>query len=59
MENKAVLQFDPTVNGYEYTLEQLSENNYVWEIHNWIHKDSSCVDRASIVRNIINLHHNP
>lgn len=56
VENKAVLQFDPTVNGYEYTLEQLSENNYVWEIYNWIHKDSSCVDRASIVRNIINLH---
>lgn len=54
--NKAVLQFDPTVNGYEYKLEQLSGNNYAWKIYNWIYKDNSCVDRASIVRNIINIH---
>jgi len=54
--NKAILQFDPAVNGYEYTLEQLSENNYAWEIYNWIYKDDGCVDRASIARNIINVH---
>ena len=54
--NKAVLQFDPTVNGYEYALEQLNGNNYVWNIFSWIHKDDSCIDRASIVRNIINIH---
>lgn len=54
--NKAILQFDPAVNGYEYTLEQLSGNYYVWEIYNWIYKDDGCVDRASIVRNIINIH---
>lgn len=54
--NKAILQFDPAVNGYEYTLEQLSGNHYAWEIYNWIYKDEGCVNRASIVRNIINIH---
>lgn len=54
--NKAVLQFDPTVNGYEYTLEQLSENERVWEIYSWIHKEEGGIDRAGIVRNIINIH---
>lgn len=54
--NKAILQFDPAVNGYEYTLEQLSVNNHVWGIYNWIYKDDGCVDRASIARNIINVH---
>lgn len=54
--NKAILQFDPAVNGYEYTLEQLSGNQYAWEIYSWIYKDDGCVDRASIVRNIVNIH---
>lgn len=54
--NKAVLQFDPTINGYEYTLEQLSVNECVWEIYNWIHKDEGGIDRAGIVRNIINIY---
>lgn len=54
--NKAVLQFDPAINGYEYTLEQLSGNYHAWKIYNWIHKDDACVDRASIARNIINIH---
>ncbi len=54
--NKAVLQFDPTINGYEYTLEQLSVNECVWEIYSWIHKDEGGIDRAGIVRNIINIY---
>lgn len=54
--NRAVLQFDPVVNGYEYALEQLSGNDYAWEIYRWIHKDDCCVDRAGIARNIINIH---
>lgn len=54
--NKAVLQFDPAVSGYEYTLEQLSVNECVWKIYNWIHKDQSGTDRAGIVRNIINIY---
>lgn len=54
--NKAVLQFDPAVNGYEYSLEQLNGNNYAWELYNWIYKDDGCVNRASIARNIINVH---
>lgn len=37
--NKAVLQFDPTVIGYEYILEQISVNECVWDIYSWIHKD--------------------
>lgn len=54
--NNAVLQFDPTVNGYEYTLSQLSVNECVWDIYSWIHKDEGDIDRAGIVRNIINIH---
>lgn len=54
--NKAILQFDPTVNGYEYTLDQLSANKCVWDIYSWIHKDEGGIDRAGIVRNIINIH---
>lgn len=54
--NKAILQFDPTINGYEYTLEELSTNEYVWEIYRWIHKDEGGIDRAGIVRNIINIY---
>lgn len=54
--NKAVLQFDPTVNGYEYILDQLSINKCVWDIYSWIHKDEGSIDRAGIVRNIINIH---
>lgn len=54
--NTAVLQFDPTVNGYEYTLEQLGVNKSAWDIYSWIHKDEGGIDRAGIVRNIINLY---
>lgn len=54
--DKAVLQFDPTVNGYEYELEKLSRNRYIWDIYNWIYKDEGSIDRAGIVRNIINIH---
>lgn len=54
--NRAILQFDPAVNGYEYTLEQLSGNDYVWKIYHWIHKEDGCVGRAGIARNIINVH---
>lgn len=54
--NKAILQFDPTINGYEYTLEELSTNEYVWEIYRWIHKDEGGIDRVGIVRNIINIY---
>ena len=54
--NKAILQFDPTINGYEYTLEELSTNECVWEIYSWIHKDEGGIDRAGIVRNIINIY---
>lgn len=54
--NKAVLQFDPTVNGYEYTLEQLGVNKSAWDIYSWIHKDEGGIDRAGIVRNIINIY---
>ena len=54
--NKAVLQFDPTVNGHEYTLEQLSVNECIWKIYSWIHKDEGGIDRAGIVRNIINIY---
>lgn len=56
VENKAVLQFEPTVNGYEYTLEQISVNECVWDVYSWIHKDGGGIDRAGIVRNIINIH---
>lgn len=54
--NKAVLQFDLTVSGYEYTLAQLSENKCAWDMYSWIYKDGGGIDRAGIVRNIINIH---
>ena len=54
--DKAVLQFDPAVNGYEYTLEQLDGNDYAWIIYSWIYKDEGCVGRAGIARNIIDIH---
>lgn len=51
---RAVLQFDPSANGYEYELTQLTENENVSQIFGWVFKDDSCVDKAGIARKIIN-----
>ena len=52
--NIAVLQFDPSIKGYEYELESLTYNENVAKIYDWIYKGDSCVDKASIARKIIN-----
>ena len=54
INGKAVLQFDPSANGYEYELDQLTENPIIPHIYDWAYKDESCVDKASIARKIIN-----
>ena len=51
---KAILQFDPSSKGYEFELPQLAENDCVPQIYDWVFKDDSCVDKASIARKIIN-----
>lgn len=54
INGKAILQFNPSSKGYEYELSQLSENTVVSQIYEWVFKDDSCVDKASIARKIIN-----
>lgn len=54
VNGKAVLQFDPAVKGYEYELNQLTANTVIPLICEWVFKDDSCVDKASIARKIIN-----
>lgn len=54
VNGKAILQFDPAAKGYEYDLTQLTENEIVPQIYDWVFKDESCVDKASIARKIIN-----
>lgn len=53
-KGKAVLQFDPAAQGYEYDLHRLSDNEVVVQIFKWVFKDGLCVDKASIARKIIN-----
>ena len=57
VNGKAVLQFDPAAKGYEYELNQLTENTVVPLIYEWVFKDDSCVDKASIARKIINTYY--
>lgn len=54
IDEKAVLQFDPSSKGYEFELIDISDNAAVPAIYEWIFKDDSCVDKASIARKIIN-----
>lgn len=54
INDKAILQFDPSAKGYEYEMNQLTGNMVVPLIHEWVFKDDSCVDKASIARKIIN-----
>lgn len=55
-KDKAILHFDPTSVGYEYTLQSLSQNSIVALIYDWVFKDDGCVDKASIARKIINVY---
>ncbi len=54
LNDKAILQFDPSTKGCEYEMNQLTENKVVPLIYEWVFKDDSCVDKASIARKIIN-----
>lgn len=52
----AVLQFDPSSNGHQFSLDQLSNNSAIPKIYDWIFREDGCVDKASIARKIINIH---
>lgn len=52
----AVLQFDPSSNGHQFSLDQLSYNSAIPKIYDWIFREDGCVDKASIARKIINIH---
>lgn len=54
VNNKAVLQFDPTYQAYEYELECIARNDTVPKIYAWVFKEGASVDKASIARKIIN-----
>lgn len=54
VNDKAILQFDPLTKGYEYEMNQLTDNTIVPLIYEWVFKGDSCVDKASIARKIIN-----
>lgn len=56
VKEKAILQFDPSAKGYEYELMRLTDNEVVSHVYDWIFKDDGCVDKASIVRKIINVY---
>ncbi len=52
----AVLQFDPSSNGHQFSLDQLSNNSVIPKIYDWIFREDECVDKACIARKIINIH---
>lgn len=52
----AVLQFDPSSTGHQFSLNQLSNNSAIPKIYDWIFREDGCVDKASIARKIINIH---
>lgn len=54
--DRAVLYFEPTSSGLEYPLNSLASNNVVAQIFDWVYKDDSSVDKASIARKIINVY---
>ena len=56
VNEKAVLQFDPSAGAEEFPLGSLADNNIVSQIYDWVFKDESCVDKASIARKIINIY---
>ena len=57
INEKVILQFNPTTWGYEYQLEQLAGNTVVPQIFDWVFSGESYVDKASIARKIINTYY--
>lgn len=56
VDDKVLLQFDPSSATEEYSFDELTENEIVSKIYDWAFKDDSCVDKASIARKIINVY---
>ncbi len=56
VKEKAILQFDPSVKGYEFELKSLTDNEVMPRVFDWIFKDDRCVDKASIARKIISVY---
>ena len=56
VNDKLILQFDPTSAPEEYELDELSSNSISYEIYRWAYCNDHCVERASIARKIINVY---
>jgi len=56
INDKVLLQFDPATSAEEYSFDELAENEIISKIYDWVFKDDSCVDKASISRKIINVY---
>ncbi len=54
--DRLLLQFNPTSSSEEYGFDELTSNKTIPEIFDWVFKDDSCVDKASIARKIINVY---
>lgn len=53
---KVVLSFNPKNKGEEYSFDELTKNDTISKIYDWVYKDENCVDKAGIARNIINIY---
>lgn len=53
IKGKVLLQFNPLDKGYEYEWEHLTSNEIVPQIYDWVFREDSCVDKATIARKII------
>jgi len=56
IDDKVLLQFDPSVQNEEFLISELCDNNLAFEIYNWIYAEDNSIDRAGIARNIISIH---
>lgn len=54
VDDRVVLQFDPTDKGFEYEFDELTKNSVINRIFDWAFQGDSCVDKAGIARKIIN-----
>ena len=60
IDQKVILQFDPSSPGYEYELDQIAENPIIPQIYEWAFADDHSVEKATIARKIITIYcHSP
>lgn len=56
IDDKVILQFDPSSIPVEYKFEELSSNGIPYAIYQWAYCNDRCVERASIARKIISVY---